>query len=300
MKKAGILIIAILLISSFLCSCGYNTYSIEKIGDVLENSFDETTEEDKVNFTAEIPTEEFLAATDYYFLLDDESGEYTKVLFKTDYTISDVMLFNVIVPNTTAVSSAPLKGDIILKMDTLTPDKPVVIDIKTEGYTAVRGISFVDPNGATQYYTVAVDSLGGIIFNNVYMRDHPKLTAEYPGKNYLENPENYVTYEDSKEDYTKVLFKIHGAVTDFRFLSIEPTDPENANGRYTIAKVLHTIGEFGPSMPFVAETKLGEATPTRGISFVDEHGITRYFTVNYLTADNKELVLEEVVPMTEK
>lgn len=300
MKKTGILTFTVILISLFLCSCSYNTYSIEKIGDVLENASGEITEEEKVTFTAEIPTEDFLAATDYYFLLDDESGEYTKVLFKTDYTVTDLKFFNVIQPQVTVTSSAPIKGDIILRMDTLTPDKPVVIDVKTEGYTAVRGISFVDPEGTTQYFTVTADSLGGIVIDNVNMLDHCGLTAEYPGKNYLENPENYLSYEDSKEDFTKILFRVGGAVSDFRFLSIEPAEADIDDGKYKISKVLYNQAEFNSTMPLVAETQSGEATPKRGISFVDEHGITRYFTINYLTTGNKELFIEEVAPMIEK
>ncbi len=300
MKKTGILVLTVMLISLLLCSCSYNTYSFEKIGDVLENASDEITEEEKINFTAEIPTEDFLAATDYYFLLDDESGEYTKVLFKTNYTVTDLKFFNVIQPQITVTSSSPIKGDIILTMDTLTPDKPVVIDVKTEGYTAVRGISFVDPEGNTHYYTITSDSLGGIVFDNVNMLDHPGLTAEYPGKNYLENPENYLNYEDSKEDFNKILFRVGKNVSDFRFLSIEPAEANKADGKYKISKVLYNTGEFGATMPFVAETQSGETTPKRGISFVDEHGITRYFTINYLTTGNKDIFIKEVVPMIEK
>ena len=296
MKRTGFFILTLLLISAFLCACSYNTYSIEKIGDVMESASDETAEEEKVNFTAEIATEDFLAATDYYFFLDDESGEYTKVLFKTDYTITDIKFFSVIQPQITVTSSTPVKGDIILKMQSLTPDKPLVIDVKTEGYTAVRGISFTDPNGNTQYYTVTADSLGGIVLNSVSLLDHAGLSVEYAGKNFLENPENYHLYEDKKAEYSNIIYKCGSKVTDFKFLSIE----QKNDGGFAISKVLYTIEEFGVGMPFAAETAFGEAAPVRGITFVDEHGVTRYFTVNYSVTGDKSIVLDEVGPMTQK
>lgn len=291
MKKTGLLILSALLLSALLSACGYNTYSIEKIGDVLESSADEQQYEEAVTLTAEIPSEEFLAQTDYYFLYDDPSGEYSPVLFKTDYTVTDVKFFT--------VKNAQIKDELIFGIRTLTPDKPLVVDVKTEFVLAVRGISFVDPDGKTQYYSVRSDTLNGIVIENVNLLDFEGIKAETADAELLKDTEGYISYEDKKEEYTKVVYRTLGSVTNFRFLSIEPVDTEKEDGRYKISKVLHTIDQFGTEKPFVAETAFEDVYASRGISFVDRHGITRYFVISDSASDGK-IFIDEVPPMIEK
>ena len=50
----------------------------------------------------------------------------------------------------------------------------------------------------------------------------------------------------------------------------------------------------------VPAEKFVELEESAEISFVDEHGVTRYFTINYLTTGNKDIFIKEVVPMIEK
>lgn len=298
MKKRAFILIAALLFSLLLSACGYNTYSIEKIGDVMESSADEQTFDEAVKLSAEIPTEEFLAQTDYYYLYDDESGEYTKVLFKVDYTVTDFKFFTV--KNMSTVGEQLVKDEIIFTVRSLTPDKPLVVDVLTRIGSAVRGISFTDPDGKVQYYVIKADPANGVAIEQTEMLDHSGITAEYATAEFLENTENYTSYEDKKENYTKVVYKTSKKVTNFRFLSIEPNDTDKDDGRFKISKVLHTIEEFDSEKAFVAETAFADVYPLRGISFVDEHGITRYFTVLDEAVGDSAIYIQEVPPMTEK
>ncbi len=297
MKKTGLLLTVALLTATLLSACGYNTYSIEKIGDVLESSSDEQQFDEKVKFTAETPTEDFLAATDYYYLYDDESGEYDKVLFKTDYTVTDLKFFTV---KNAQAGVQIVKDEIIFSVRTLSPDKPLVVDVKTEIGSVVRGISFKDPDGKVQYYAIKADSANGVVIENVQMLDYSGFEAAYASADFLENTENYISYEDKKEEYTKITYKTLSKVTNFRFLSIEPVDTDKEDGKYKIAKVLHTIEEFDSEKAFVAETAFADVYPMRGISFVDEHGVTRYFSVSDDAVGTDEIFIEEVPPMIEK
>lgn len=291
MKRTVLFALTALLIAALLCSCGYNTYSIEKIGDVMESSADEGIEDDSVKLTAEIPSEDFLAQTDYYFLFDDPRGDYTPVLFKTDYTVTDVKFFT--------LKNTQIKDEIIFSKRVLTPDKPLVVDVKTESGLAVRGISFVDPDGRTQYYRVNSDSSGAVVIENVNLLDFEGIEAEAADAELLKDTEGYISYEDKKEEYTKVVYRTLGTVTNFRFLSIEPADTEKEDGRYKISKVLHTVDSFGTEKPFVAETAFADVYASRGISFVDRHGITRYFVISDSASDGK-IFIDEVPPMIEK
>ena len=297
MKKTGLLFTAALLSVAMLSACGYNTYSIEKVGDVSEASKSDVTFEETVTLKAELPTEDFLMQTDYYYLYDDESGEYGKVLFKVDYTVSDFKFFTV---KSQSVGDRLIKDEIIFTMRTLTPDKPLVVDVKTEVGSAVRGISFTDPDGLVHYYAIRSVSSSGITVEQTEMLDGSGIKAEYATAELLESTDSYISYEDKKEEYSKIAYSLSGKATDFRFLSIEPVDTDKEDGRYKIVKVLHTVEEFPDEKAFVAETAFSGDYPMRGISFVDEHGITRYFTVSNEAVVNGRIFIDEVPPMIEK
>ena len=298
MKKIFVMILAAVMTCAILCSCGYNTYSFEKIGDVLESSTENVTFDEKVKLKAEIPSEDFLAATDYYFLFDDASGDYAKVLFKVDYTVTDLKIFNVEWPAAGSLSISPIKGDVVFAMRTLTPDKPLVIDVKLES-VAIRGVSFVDPDGKTNYYTLASDALGGVVALESEMLDHKGVTAEAASSEFLNGTDGYILYEDSKAENTKLVYKLGSKVTNFRFLNIQPIDATVNDGKYKIVKVLKTIEELTEEKPFVGETAFSDGYPIRGISFVDEHGVTRYFTVNSDPMNKNAVYIGEVPPMAE-
>ncbi len=300
MKKISLVIAFSLLLSTVLCACDVNTYSIEKIGDVLESSLPFEEQETEVKLTAEIPDEAFLAATDYYYLCDDPSGEWQKVLFKTDYIVTDVKFFSVSAPQT-AVSDAKLtKEEIIFTVSSLTPDKPLVVDVKSEGAIACRAICFTDPDGKVQYYSVVLNANGSVLIQKEEMNDYSGFTAEYAEKDFLENTDSYVSYEDKKEDYDKIVYKTVGKVTELKFLSIEPVDTDKDYGRFRITKVLYTLDELTPELALVAETAFADVYPKRGISFVDEFGVTRYFTVEDAASASAKIHLTEVPPMVEE
>ncbi len=297
MKKTGLLFTAALLSAAMLSACGYNTYGIEKVGDVSEASKSEVSFEETVTLKAELPTEDFLMQTDYYYLYDDESGEYGKVLFKVDYTVTDFKFFTV---KSQSVSTQLIKDEIIFTKRTLTPDKPLVVDVKTDVGSAVRGISFTDPDGKVHYYAIRSVSSSGITVEQTEMLDCSGLKAEFATAELLESTDSYISYEDKKEEYSKIAYRLSGKVTNFRFLSIEPVDTDKEDGKYKIAKVLHTIEEFDSEKAFVAETAFADVYPMRGISFVDEHGVTRYFTVSDEAVGNGKIFIDEVPPMIEK
>ena len=67
---------------------------------------------------------------------------------------------------------------------------------------------------------------------------------------------------------------------DFRFIEVGVNETSTGLSYLAARQTLHSVPELIPDMLFVVETSLGGGIPSRGIAFLDEHGIRRYFLLS--------------------
>ena len=86
---------------------------------------------------------------------------------------------------------------------------------------------------------------------------------------------NYHEFEEPEEIPQRIIFKTDAPVENFRYLALGTA--EDGAG-FIVEEILYQLDEFTPEVPFVASWwTLSTAMVHRGISFVDDEGITRYF-----------------------
>jgi hypothetical protein len=68
-------------------------------------------------------------------------------------------------------------------------------------------------------------------------------------------------------------------VKDFAFISINCTDMGDKVS-YDAGDALFSPGNLSPEKPFVVKLLIPGSLPAYGISFVDQNGLKRYFTIN--------------------
>ena len=91
----------------------------------------------------------------------------------------------------------------------------------------------------------------------------------------------YDSFEEFVEssDYPKILIKTNMTVTQFKFIEVEFI-PDEYSYSFEVKSVLYSTDELTSEKPFaVTWLELG-SIPHRGISFVDENNVTRYFTIS--------------------
>lgn len=78
-------------------------------------------------------------------------------------------------------------------------------------------------------------------------------------------------------------------IRNFKFLALDESEV------LKISETLYSIDELRPSIPFLTNTPVNDATISHGISFTDEDGATRYFAIVYNGSGiGNELTLKEV------
>jgi len=105
-------------------------------------------------------------------------------------------------------------------------------------------------------------------------------------------------YLGSTHEPQKIMFSANVAVKDFKFIEIawkahvtlapgsSWADANNMASNLYEMTVLHSLDELSPKKPFVATWLELGSMPHRGISFVDENNITRYFYISMNHANN--------------
>ena len=122
-------------------------------------------EETKVIISLEHASEELLNSTEEFPFYEDPDTDYGYVVFKTDTSVTNFRYFSVVSTDTWSDDGAPMIDDVLYTIDEFTPDMIFVAETVFADVYAVRGISFVDANGNTQYYTLhdsAVDDTMGV------------------------------------------------------------------------------------------------------------------------------------------
>ena len=103
-------------------------------------------------------------------------------------------------------------------------------------------------------------------------------------------------YDSFKEfvefpDYPKILIKTNMTVTQFKFIEVEFISDEYSY-RLEVKSVPYSTDELTPEKPFVVTWLEIGSIPHRGISFVDENNVTRYFTMSRSGIDGSLLFAE--------
>lgn len=99
-------------------------------------------------------------------------------------------------------------------------------------------------------------------------------------------------FEYTDEEYKalgleSIIFTTDTSVNDFKFISVSYVEND-----YKAGDKLYSIGEFASDEAFVAHTIIGEGMALRGISFVDENGVTRYYAIIWSGYDGTISLLE--------
>lgn len=131
-------------------------------------------EEIKVIISLEHASEELLNSTEEFPFYQDPDTDYGYVVFKTDTSVTNFRYFSVVSNDTWSDDGAPMIDDVLYTIDEFTPDMIFVAETVFADVYAVRGISFVDANGNTQYYTLhdsAVDDTMGVSRADIAEKD---------------------------------------------------------------------------------------------------------------------------------
>lgn len=97
--------------------------------------------------------------------------------------------------------------------------------------------------------------------------------------------------EFDEDGYQKIIFVANTELKDFKFITIGHRS-ENNSVFFFEESVLYSIDKLTPEEPFVVTWVEWGTMPHRGISFVDENNVTRYFTITSSGLDGSLLITE--------
>ncbi len=80
------------------------------------------------------------------------------------------------------------------------------------------------------------------------------------------------------EDGARLIIWTDTEIKDFSFISIKNDDTGNKLS-YFAGDALFSVDEFPPEKPFVVKLRIPGTVPAYGISFVDENGAKKYYTI---------------------
>jgi len=123
------------------------------------------------------------------------------------------------------------------------------------------------------------------------------IRVDYASDELLANPGTYdEVIIDASDPLAKVVFTANITVEDFKYLEILLTDCVGDMCSFDIVEELYSINELRPERPLVIGMVFMGSIPNRGISFVDETGTTRYFSINQSGRDGSLFLLEFEYP----
>ena len=104
---------------------------------------------------------------------------------------------------------------------------------------------------------------------------------------------DHVFYSDAagNEYASKVVLSFDTTITNFRFLQLEGNFDQAGEFLCTDMQVLYSRDEITENDLMVVETVLEGLVPSRGISFVDAGGNTRYYYLTVSGEDNVPLLI---------
>ena len=103
----------------------------------------------------------------------------------------------------------------------------------------------------------------------------------------------YNSFDEEYNGYEaeRIILRTNIAAKDFKFIEIGYKG-ENTNIQYYEAAVLYSLDELSPENPLVVTWLEQGTVPHRGLSFVDENNITRYFYIAKSGEDGSLLLIE--------
>jgi hypothetical protein len=118
-----------------------------------------------------------------------------------------------------------------------------------------------------------------------------QITVDYATDEILSNYDSLSEFIESEEISQKIIFTTNVRVKKISFIKVVY---EEKNGEFAFFDngELHSLEDFSPEKPFLVSWMDFGAIPHRGISFVDENDMTRYF---YLATSGEDgsLILTE-------
>ncbi len=117
--------------------------------DISEES---AKEEVKVSISVDYADDKLLD-TNSCVMYESDEEEYSLVAFKIDAKVTNLRFFSVIATDTDSTDGALKIDEVLFTLDELTPDTYFVTNNMVFGdIYPMRGVSFVDENGNTQYF----------------------------------------------------------------------------------------------------------------------------------------------------
>ena len=115
--------------------------------------------------------------------------------------------------------------------------------------------------------------------------------AEFAIERFLAQRPDYLFFSDGSEDASKVVLTFDTNITNFRFLQLEGSFDSDGAFHCAQTQELYFQEVITPDDLMVLETNLDGLLPTRGISFVDAGGNTRYYYLALSGEDNVPLLI---------
>lgn len=118
------------------------------------------------------------------------------------------------------------------------------------------------------------------------------VNVDYVTDDLLSKYSSYNEFTEFEEEgYQKIVFLADNSVRDFRFIQIGYED-EAANIYFFESKELYSLPELSPEKPLVVTWMQAGTIPHRGITFVDEENISRYFYITMSGEDGSLRLVE--------
>lgn len=121
------------------------------------------------------------------------------------------------------------------------------------------------------------------------------VSIDYASEELLSKTDAFDKFVDDSSKYqVKVVFTSNIPVREFRYVELSFRDAGQGDNaiNFDILKDLYHVDELTPQRPLVVTMLLDGVIPNRGISYVDESGTTRYFTISMSGKDNSLLLTE--------
>jgi len=163
-----------------------------------------------------------------------------------------------------------------------------VFDIISNGITELAFFSIDTKDISNKYknayeLSIAVTDntvdLGNILFNRKEMYESSINIRIESFADEILNKYSSVHEYINDEDGDKLIIWADTVLKDFNFITVDYADKENKFSFRAMDK-LFSVDELSPEKPFVVKLKIPEGIPAYGISFVDENGAVRYYTIN--------------------
>ena len=111
------------------------------------------------------------------------------------------------------------------------------------------------------------------------------VTVELATASLLHRYVLYTLFVEDDRISQRIMFRAKTAVNGFNWIAVGYTEDDM---RPYAKAVLHSAGNFSPEHPFVAAWTDAGTFPHRGISYIDENGRRRYFTLSENMAEEGE------------